>query len=190
MIDLGASQAFAIADHQVAHIYVNDKDISEEVLAVTESIGGVDEVLSGIAMENAGIDHERSGDFVAVASADSWFTYYYWEDDQLAPDYARCVDIHRKPGYDPVELFIDPEIRFPKLKVGMRLARKKLGLRMLMDVIPLDASLVQGSHGREPEDKMDWPIMMGNFKDLPTGVELPAVEVFDQLLRLCSGECG
>jgi predicted AlkP superfamily pyrophosphatase or phosphodiesterase len=190
MIDLGASQAFAIADHQVAHVYVNDKEIAEEVLAVTQSIEGVDEVLTEMAMEDAGIDHWRSGDFVAVAAADSWFTYYYWEDDQLAPDYARCVDIHRKPGYDPVELFIDPEIRFPKLKVGLRLARKKLGLRMLMDVVPLDASLVQGSHGREPEDKMDWPIMMGNFKNLPAGGELPATEVFDQLLGFCSGERG
>ncbi|MFP6874826.1 MAG: nucleotide pyrophosphatase/phosphodiesterase family protein [Verrucomicrobiales bacterium] len=190
MIDLGASQAFAIADHQVAHIYVNDKEIAGEVLAVTESIEGVDEVLSGMAMKDAGVDHWRSGDFVAVADAVSWFTYYYWEDDQLAPDYARCVDIHRKPGYDPVELFIDPEIRFPKLKIGLRLARKKLGLRMLMDVVPLDAGLVKGSHGREPEDKMDWPVMMGNFKDLPTRGVLPATEVFDQLLGLCSGECG
>ena len=190
MIDLGASKAFAIADHQVAHVYVNDKEIADEVLAVTESVEGVDEVLAGKRINDVGIDHWRSGDFVAVADADSWFTYYYWEDDRVAPDYARCVDIHRKPGYDPVELFIDPEIRFPRMKVGRRLAAKKLGMRTLMDLIPLDAGLVKGSHGREPEDKMDWPILAGGFKSLPDGGELPATEVFGQLLELCSGVSG
>ena len=186
MIDLGASRAFAVADHQVAHVYVNDKDIAGEVLAVTQSVEGVDEVLAEEGLDKAGINHWRSGDFVAVADAESWFTYYYWEDDRVAPDYARCVDIHRKPGYDPVELFIDPEIRFPGLRIGMRLAAKKLGMRGLMDVIPLDAGLVKGSHGREPEDKMDWPILAGRFNGLPSQGELPATEVFGQLLEFCS----
>jgi predicted AlkP superfamily pyrophosphatase or phosphodiesterase len=186
MIDLGASRAFAIADHQVAHVYVNDKGLTAEVQSLMESTEGVDEVLAGARLEEAGINHSRSGDLVAVADAESWFTYYYWQDDRVAPDYARCVDIHRKPGYDPVELFIDPAIRFPRLKIARRLAAKKLGMRILMDLIPLDAGLVRGSHGREPEDKMDWPILAGGFKNLPENGELPATEVFGQLLELCS----
>ena len=94
------------------------------------------------------LDHPRSGELVAIAEPDAWFTYYYWLDDARAPDFARTVDIHRKPGYDPVELFLDPAIRCPKLTIGSTLLRKKLGFRTLMDVIPLDAALVKGSHGR------------------------------------------
>ncbi len=70
------------------------------------------------------------------------------------------MDIHRKPGYDPVELFLDPKIPLPKLKIAWRLLQKKLGFRMLMDVIPLDATLVKGSHGRRPADKKDWPVFI------------------------------
>ena len=88
----------------------------------------------------------------AMAAPDRWFTYYYWLDDTLAPDYARTVDIHRKPGYDPVELFLDPTLRAPKLKIGATLLKKALGFRYLMDVIPLDATLVRGSHGRVFDD--------------------------------------
>ena len=86
---------------------------------------------------------------------DAWFTYYYWLDDARAPDFARTVDIHRKPGYDPVELFLDPAIRVPPLTVGWKLAKRKIGFRSLLDVIPLDATLVKGSHGRtgEPSDE-------------------------------------
>ena len=101
----------------------------------------------------AGIEHPRAGDLIAVAAENAWFTYYYWLDDARAPDFARTVDIHRKPGYDPVELFLDPKIPLPKLKIAWRLLQKKLGLRMLMDVIPLDATLVKGSHGRRPAEK-------------------------------------
>ena len=97
-----------------------------------------------------GLDHERSGELVAVAAPDAWFTYYYWLDDARAPDYARTVDIHRKPGYDPAELFLDPALSLPKLRVAATLARKALGFRYLMNVIPLDATLVRGSHGRIP----------------------------------------
>ncbi len=186
MIDLGASRAFAIADHQVAHVYVNDAEIKDEVESLMKSTDGVEEVLSGGRLEDTGMNHWRSGDLVAVADAESWFTYYYWMDDRVAPDYARCVDIHRKPGYDPVELFIDPAIRFPRLKLAKRLAAKKLGMRTLMDFIPLDAGLVRGSHGREPENKKDWPILAGAFKNLPENGELPATEVFGHLLSLCS----
>ena len=112
-----------------------------------EHRGGVANVLALREKTAAGIAHARAGDLIAVAKDNAWFTYYYWMEDRRAPDFARCVDIHRKPGYDPVELFLDPKLRSPKLKVAGKLLKKKLGFRMLMDVIPLDPSLVGGSHG-------------------------------------------
>ncbi len=184
-IDLGASRAFAIADHQVAHIYINDSGIEKEVRATLEATEGVGQVLDEVWKHFYSLDHERSGDLIAVADSRSWFTYYYWMDDKLAPDYARCVDIHRKPGYDPVELFLDPKLRFPRLRIAGKLLRKSLGCRMLMDVIPLDASLVRGSHGRIPEDKDDWPVMIGDFRDLPETGAMPAVEVYSRLIEHC-----
>lgn len=147
LLDCGASRVFAVADHQVAHIYGNDPSLLARVRALLENEPGVAMVLDEAGKRRMGLAHSRAGDLVAVASDRAWFTYYYWLDDQLAPDFARCVDIHRKPGYDPVELFVDPALRVPMLKVAWRLLQKKLGFRMLMDVIPLDASLVKGSHG-------------------------------------------
>ncbi len=185
-LDLGGSRAFAIADHQLAHVYVNDPTIMDEVRAVLEQTPGVQQVLGKMEKSFARIDHARSGDLIAIADERSWFTYYYWQDDAKAPDFARCVDIHRKCGYDPVELFVDPKIKFPKLKMGMALAKKKLGFRYLMDVIPLDATLVKGSHGRVPEDKLDWPVLMGGFKSLPHNTPVRADQVCDHLLRICS----
>lgn len=184
-LDLGASRAFAMADHQIAHIYVKEVKDLAEVKAVCEETPGVERVLDNEGKREFGLDHARSGDLVAIAGSDSWFTYYYWKDDRLAPDYARCVDIHRKPGYDPVELFLDPALRWPKLKVGRKLLRKKLGFRMLMDVIPLDAALVRGSHGSIPADRLDWPILAGAFEEALPG-EMDATEVFPVLLRQLS----
>jgi predicted AlkP superfamily pyrophosphatase or phosphodiesterase len=148
VIDPGASEAFAVADHQVAHVYVQRAEMIAEVKHLLEGLPGVEAVLDGDGKRAIGLDHPRSGELVAMAAADRWFTYYYWLDDALAPDYARTVDIHRKPGYDPVELFVDPTLRAPKLKIGATLLKKALGFRYLMDVIPLDATLVRGSHGR------------------------------------------
>ncbi len=82
-----------------------------------------------------------------LARADSWFAYPYWLDDRSAPDFARTVDIHRKPGYDPCELFFDPRLWWPKGRAIRRLLQKKLGFRTLFDVVPLDPDLVRGSHG-------------------------------------------
>jgi predicted AlkP superfamily pyrophosphatase or phosphodiesterase len=130
-LDLGGSRAFAIADHQLAHIYVNDPTILEEVRAVLAQTPGVQQVLGKVEKHYAGLNHSRSGDLVAVADARSWFTYYYWQDDAKAPDFARCVDIHRKCGYDPAELFLDPTLKAPKLKLALSLAKKKLGFRYL-----------------------------------------------------------
>jgi predicted AlkP superfamily pyrophosphatase or phosphodiesterase len=159
LLDCGASRAFAVADHQVAHVYVNDPNILNEVRAALEQQAGVETVLDRAAQAAWGINHPRAGDLVAVSNARSWFTYYYWEDDRRAPDFARCVDIHRKPGYDPAELFVDPALALPKLKIVATLLRKKLGFRTLMNVIPLDASLVKGSHGRIPE-VADYPLFI------------------------------
>ena len=161
-LDCGGSKAFAIADHQVAHVYVNDASIREEVRLLLENTPGVDEVRTSAGEWGEGIGSERGGDFIAIAAEDAWFTYYFWENDAVAPDYARTIDIHRKPGYDPCELFIDPRLAFPKLRVAKFLLKKKLGLRGLLDVIPLDASLVKGSHGRDevPEDEL--PVLLGS----------------------------
>ncbi len=181
LLDCGASRCFALADHQVAHIYVNDSTISHEVRDLLERTEGVQSVVDGVWKSALGIDHPRSGDYVAIAEADSWFTYYYWLDDALAPDFARCVDIHRKPGYDPVELFLDPSIKHPKMLLASKLAAKKMGMRTLMDVVPLDASLVKGSHGRIPEDQQDWPLLIGDFPSLAGAEKISATDVYHLL---------
>ncbi len=156
-LDCGASAVFAVADHQVAHIYLNDLSLKERVRDLLSKTDGVEEVRDSWQ----GIGGGRGGDLVAVSESDTWFSYYYWLDDAKAPDFARTIDIHRKPGYDPVELFIDPELKFPQLKVAQFLAKKKLGFRTLLDVIPLDTSLVKGSHGRDQVPKEERPILIG-----------------------------
>ena len=110
-----------------------------------------------------GLDHVNAGDLVAVADADSWFTYYYWTDDRAEPDFARTVDIHRKPGYDPCEMFLDPKLSAPKLRIARFLLAKKLGFRTLLDVIPLDPLLVRGSHGRLPDDPLHGPVFLSSL---------------------------
>jgi predicted AlkP superfamily pyrophosphatase or phosphodiesterase len=182
LLDCGASKAFAIADHQVAHIYVNDPAIMGAVRAEVEKTEGVARVLTDIEKRAAGLDHARSGDLVAFSTEDAWFTYYYWQDEAKAPDFARCVDIHRKYGYDPVELFLDPALSAPKLRIATKLLKKKLGFRMLMDVIPLDASLVKGSHGTCPADSAEWPVLIGTGT---TSSAIEATAVHDRLLAAC-----
>ncbi len=160
-LDCGASRAFAVADHQVAHVYVNDPSILEEVKKLLECAPGVDEVRVAADLWAKGVAIERAGDFIAISSPDAWFTYYFWQDDAVAPDYARTIDIHRKPGYDPCELFLDPKLAFPKLRIAWFLLKKKLGFRGLLDVIPLDASLVKGSHGRDVVPTVEQPVVLG-----------------------------
>jgi predicted AlkP superfamily pyrophosphatase or phosphodiesterase len=183
VLDAGNSRAFAVADHQVAHIYLNDPSLEKSVREVFEKTPGVEKVLGATEKSFAGINHERAGDFIAVAAENAWFTYYYWEDDTRAPDFARIVDIHRKPGYDPVELFLDPKISSPKLKIARRLLQKKLGFRMLMDVIPLDATLVKGSHGRRPENKKDWPVIITEKPQSGAAKQIESTDVYQILLR-------
>ncbi len=184
LLDCGASKVFAIADHQIAHVYVNDPTLLGAVKTLLGKIDGVAQVLDAAGQRAIGLDHERSGDLVVFSNEDAWFTYYYWDDDAKAPDFARCVDIHRKYGYDPVELFVDSNITAPKLKIVGKLLKKKLGFRMLMDVIPLDPSLVKGSHGACPKDTGEWPILIGTG-NLDTSIEATAVHgrLFDACLR-------
>jgi predicted AlkP superfamily pyrophosphatase or phosphodiesterase len=184
ILDAGASRVFAVADHQVAHIYLNDPALATSVREVLEKTPGVERILDEAGKTAAGLAHPRAGDLVAVAAANAWFTYYYWHDDARAPDFARTVDIHRKPGYDPVELFLDPALAAPRLKIAWRLLQKKLGFRMLMDLIPLDATLVKGSHGRRPADKQDWPVILLGRKDGLPSAEIESTDVFQLLLRL------
>jgi len=184
LLDCGASRAFAIADHQVAHVYVNDPAIIGDVRAALEATDGVAQVLDAAGKSALGLDHARAGDLVALSDEDAWFTYYYWDDDRKAPDFARCVDIHRKYGYDPVELFLDPTLTLPKARVALKLAKKALGFRMLMDVIPLDPSLIGGSHGVCPANRDEWPVLLGLGSETEP---IAATDVFDRLLRACTG---
>jgi predicted AlkP superfamily pyrophosphatase or phosphodiesterase len=147
LLDAGASRAFAVADHQIAHVYVARPEDVGAVKTLLEETEGVDFVLDEAGKRKHHLAHDRAGNLVVISKKDAFFTYYYWLDDRCAPDFARCVDIHRKPGYDPAELFMDPAIRFPRLKVAGTLLKKILGFRYLMDVIPLHAGLVKGSHG-------------------------------------------
>jgi predicted AlkP superfamily pyrophosphatase or phosphodiesterase len=183
LLDYGASKAFAVADHQVAHIYLKDRTLTDEVKKLLEEQEGIERVLGQSEKAANGIDHARAGDLIAVAAPDAWFTYYYWYNDTWAPDFARTVDIHRKPGYDPVELFLDPRLHFPKAKIAWRLLQKKLGFRMLMDVIPLDATLVKGSHGACPKHAQDYPVLISPQPALIGNPLMDASDVYHTIKR-------
>lgn len=172
LLDAGASKAFAVADHQIAHIYIKDPALVGKVKSVVEKIPGVELVLDKQEQKAYHIDHERSGDLVLMADARSWFCYYYWMDDSKAPDFARSVEIFKKPGYDPVEMFMSS-----KLRAAYKLLRKKAALRYVMDVIPLDATLIKGSHGRVNTPVSAHPVLITD-KALAKK-ELTPVEVYD-----------
>ena len=186
-LDPWASPAFAVADHQVAHVYVRDTHRLDEVRAVLTGTPGVELVLDRVAQAEHGLDHERSGDLVVVAEPRAWFTYYYWLDDARAPDFARGVEIHRKPGYDPAELFFDPADRSAKARAGLSLVRKKVGLRYSMTVVPLDARWVKGSHGRLPDDPEDGPVLISSTRGR-LRESVAATEVHDLVLRAAGVE--
>ncbi|MGI9547913.1 MAG: alkaline phosphatase family protein [Flavobacteriaceae bacterium] len=177
LLDAGASKAFAVADHQIAHIYCNDHSSVDEIKKILEATPGVEKVYYQAEIKQ--LAHARCGDLVAVADSNSWFTYYYWTDDSKAPDFARTVDIHKKPGYDPVEMFTDPKDRFTVLKVIFKLLKKKLGFRTLMDLIPLDANLVKGSHGRVPDDSDDFPIFISDARGTTNSKIIAATDVYN-----------
>jgi predicted AlkP superfamily pyrophosphatase or phosphodiesterase len=176
LLDAGASKAFVLADHQIAHVYINDPSVKEQVLQLLKDVPGVERILDQKEQKNFHINHERSGDLVLMADQDSWFTYYFWLDDAKAPDYARCVDIHKKPGYDPVEMFMSS-----KLRAGYKLLRKKAGFRYVMDVIPLDANLVKGSHGKIGVGAEYQPVLITN-DPLESSI-ISGDSVFDLIIR-------
>ena len=162
VLDPFASRAFAVSDHQLAHVYVRDERARAKVRGLLEGLAGVAQVLDEDGKRAQGLAHPRSGELVCVAAKGAWFTYTYWLEERRAPDFARTVDIHRKPGYDPCELLLDPRLAFPKLRIALRLAQKLLGMRYLMDVIPLDPALIRGSHGRRPDDAQDGPVFLAS----------------------------
>jgi predicted AlkP superfamily pyrophosphatase or phosphodiesterase len=182
-LDAGVSDAFALADHQIAHVYVARPELIDKVADLLRSLPGVERVLDEAGKREVGLDHPRSGELVAIAHADSWFTYYYFLDDARAPDYARTVDIHRKPGYDPVELFLDPAQPLVKARIVWKLVQKKLGFRYLMDVIPLDATLVKGSHGRPTDNAQEGPLFITSAPELLDEGPVAATEVKRILLE-------
>jgi len=182
LLDPTVSRAFAVADHQIAHVYVAEASLRPDVRALLASLPGIERIYDDTDKDTVDLDHPRSGELIAVADARSWFTYYYWNADDRAPDFARTVEIHRKPGYDPVELFLDPEISLPKLAIGKRLLLRKLGFRSLMDVIPVDASLVRGSHGRIADRPEDGPLVIACRAGLLARERVAATDVKSLLL--------
>lgn len=182
ILDTFNSQAFAVVDHQVAHVIVQDSSKLDEVRKILENTEGVEKILDQEAQKKLGINHERSGDFIVVAQKNVWFSYYWWLDDERAPDYARTVDIHRKPGYDPAELLIDPAIKFPLMNAAWFLLKKRLGLRALLKLTPLTGEKIKGSHGRVPEDPLDWPVMiMSANAGVPNSIS--STEVFSYIIQ-------
>jgi predicted AlkP superfamily pyrophosphatase or phosphodiesterase len=162
-LDLELSTAFAMVDHQIAHIFVQPGH-EQAVRAVLEAIPGVERVLNRPEQAQYAIDHPSSGDLIAIAEADAWFSYYWWLDDAVAPPYAREIDIHRKPAYDPVELFFDPATKS----------------------IPIRPELVRGSHGRPPDLETRRPalVVAAPGASRPTGDELDMRSVPDVILGL------
>lgn len=183
LLDPWTSRAFAVADHQIAHIYVPDQADLPRVRELIEALPGVDQVLDDEGKAEYGLDHARAGELVAIAEPDSWFTYYYWLDDSQAPDFASAVDIHKKPGFDPAELFLNPNDPLVKARAAANLARKKLGLRYAMNVVPLDPSPVRGSHGRLPADPNDGPVLLCSSPSVARE-KFAATEVRDLLIEL------
>ncbi|MBI1375765.1 MAG: hypothetical protein GC159_23900 [Phycisphaera sp.] len=156
-VDYDNSRAFAMVDHQVAHVYTADDTATAEVRSLLESMPEVDVVYEGGERASVGLDTPRAGDLVAFSHTDAWFEYRWWDDWSKAPAYAWTVDIHRKPGYDPTEMFFDP--------VNKRIAADK-------------PQHVKGSHGALPKDKADWPVLLGS-KDAAS--EIDATDVAELL---------
>jgi predicted AlkP superfamily pyrophosphatase or phosphodiesterase len=175
------SRAFAVCDHQLAHVYVREAGDVARVRDLLAALPGVARALAGEERAELDLRHERSGEVVLLSHPDAWFAYPFWLDDRRAPDYARTVDIHRKPGFDPCELFLDPKLWLPKLRGVRRLAQKKLGFRTLFDVVPLDASLVRGSHGLRAGDALDRPVLIGDGP-APSAGDMPMTGVRDHVL--------
>ncbi len=182
-VELFQSRAFAVCDHQLAHVYVRRADDIPRVRELMAALPGVDHVYAGDDRAEIELDHPRSGEIVVLSEPDAWFAYPFWLDGTQAPDYARTVDIHRKPGYDPCELVFDPKLTFPKFKAMRRLVQKKLGFRTLMDLISLDPSLVKGSHGRPADQEDSRPILIGQGPEPTNTNAVPMTSVRDLIIN-------
>jgi len=188
MLDTFTSRAFAVCDHQLAHLYVNHQADLPRVKELISALPGVARVLAGEERRELHLTHPRAGDLVALSEPDSWFAYPFWLDDRRAPDYARTVDIHRKPGYDPCELFFDPCLWWPRGRALWRLFQKKLGFRTLFDVIPLNPGLVHGSHGLTARDRADRPVLIGDGP-APSPMESDMTAVHGLILDVLQSRC-
>jgi predicted AlkP superfamily pyrophosphatase or phosphodiesterase len=181
-LDTFTSRSFAACDHQLAHVYIREDADRPRVRELLASLKGVARVLDGEERGEIQLRHERSGELIVLAEPDAWFAYPFWLDDRQAPDFARTVDIHRKPGFDPCELYFDPKLLWPKGRAMWRLLQKKLGFRTLFDVIPLDATLVRGSHGLPAVETQDRPLLIGDGRT-PDERDLPMTAIHDLILR-------
>ena len=188
ILDTFTSRSFAVCDHQLAHVYVPNPADRERVRDLLAQHPGVARVFVGDERAEIGLDHERSGELVALSDPDAWFAYPYWLDDRAAPDFARTVDIHRKPGFDPCEMFLDPKLLWPKGRAIRRLIQKKLGFRTLFDVIPLDPILVHGSHGLPAPDPLDKPILIADGQAPSRDDVIKTTDVHGLLLRALGGD--
>ena len=196
------SPAFAVCDHQIAHVYVRDTTgtpqhdrghtefISpthaaqvQHVAQVLAALPGVESVLDRAAQTALQIDHQRSGDLVVTAQPGAWFAYPWWLDDARAPDFARCVDIHKKPGYDPCELLVDPAITLPALRVAKFKIARALGFRASLQLTPLNASLVKGTHGRTQLAPGFEPVVLAENSLLPDKNFVSCQDISDIILR-------
>ncbi len=157
-LDAGASEAFAVPDHQIAHVYVRQKHIIPTIVELLQQTSGIEFVYVGD--DRGDLAHERCGDIIAISQSNCWFSHDWWPDASRAPDYQATIDIHRKPGYDPRELLLAKGWRGSKLRIAMKLLLKKLGQRTLFDVITLDPKEVRGSHGRTPSMGALSPILI------------------------------
>lgn len=181
LLDPGNSRAFAVCDHQLAHVYVEDPADLPTVRELLTALDGVENCYGQEELNALGLAHARSGELVLVAEPGAWFAYPYWTGSDQEPDFARTVDIHRKPGFDPCELLFDPNISWLKPRLALKLLGKKLGQRTTMNVIPLDTSLVRGSHGRPPSCSEMAPVWIGPKELAPHETKTTAADVFKRL---------
>ncbi len=164
-LDAAGSEAFCMVDHQIAHCFVRNRSRVAVVKALFEKVPGVGRVLDKEGKEAAGINHERAGELVLLAKPDHWFSYYWFENPARAPGFTRGVDIHQKPGYDPLEMFFDPATKS----------------------ISQNESLIKGSHGLVSNDPLDKPVFLASGFDQPKK-QIGAAEVAGVLERLLTGE--
>jgi hypothetical protein len=163
LIDFESAPAWALVDHQFSHVFVNHRDASVigKVVELFRGQDGIAEVLAGADRGKYALDHERSGDVILISTPRSWQAYYYWLDDARAPKFARTVDIHNKPGYDPVEMHFDFKTKS----------------------IPLDATLVKGSHGAPTVTDEQRGVILSSQRGMFVERAMADTDVCDLVLR-------